>query len=230
MRRHSSLAFILTALIWTGGCGLKSRDETNPAPKPAAVTSSAEPNVADNRPVVAALGDSLTAGLGVDLRLNYPARLQARIDAAGYRYKVVNAGVSGDTSAQGLNRLSTVSRMHPAVVIVELGANDGLRGIPPAETRKNLEGIIRMMLGEGAKIILAGMEMPPNYGPQYTRQFHAIYPDLAKTYGLALIPFFLQGVGGIPELNQDDGIHPTAQGYAIIVENVWKALEPLLRK
>ncbi len=194
-----------------------------------AASAPVEGDAVDSRPVVIALGDSLTAGLRVDPELNYPARLQATIDSAGYRYRVVNAGVSGDTSAQGLNRLDTVRRLHPVVVIVELGGNDGLRGMPVDETRKNLAEIIRTLLGDGTKVLLAGMEMLPNYGPDYTRQFHAIFPGLAKEYRVALIPFFLQGVGGRPELNQDDGIHPTAEGYAIVSDNVWKTLEPVLR-
>ncbi len=216
-------------VLWLTGCG--SRPPAAPPQNAEAADPAAPPaaTVTDVRPVIAALGDSLTAGLRVDPALNYTARLQASIDAAGYRYRVVNAGVSGDTSAQGLSRLETVRRLHPAVVIVELGANDGLRGIPASETRRNLAEILRTLAGDGAKIVLAGMEIPPNYGPEYTRQFHAIFPDLARQYGAALVPFFLQGVGGHPELNQDDGIHPTAEGYAIVAENVWKVLEPLLR-
>lgn len=184
---------------------------------------------ADDRPVIVALGDSLTAGLGVDPGQNYPARLQAKLDLAGYRYRVVNAGVSGDTSAQGLNRLPAIRSLHPALVIVELGANDGLRGIPATQTRDNLDEIIRTLRDDGVKVVLAGMEMPPNYGPDYTRQFRSVFRDLAKEYELPLIPFFLEGVGGIAELNQEDGIHPTAQGYVRVTENVWKILEPLVR-
>ncbi len=230
MRHRLRFLFIvLGLLVWTAGCGSKRGTEEQPAAA-AAIPSRPEPEAAvDSRPVVSALGDSLTAGLGVDPSLNYTARLQARIDASGFRFRVVNDGVSGDTSAQGLNRLEAVRQLHPAVVIVELGANDGLRGIPPSETRKNLSEIIRVLTGDGAKVVLAGMEMPPNYGPDYTRQFHAIFPELAREYRTALIPFFLQGVGGRPELNQDDGIHPTAQGYDIVADNVWKVLEPVLR-
>jgi acyl-CoA thioesterase-1 len=182
----------------------------------------------DSRPVIAAFGNSLTAGLGVDLSQNYPAKLQAKVDAAGYRYRVINAGVSGDTSAQGLNRLSAVRELHPKIVILELGANDGLRGLPLEETRRNLELIISQLQEDGAKVVLAGMEMPPNYGVEYTLGFREIFPDLARKYHVALIPFFLEGVGGRPELNQEDGIHPTATGYDILVETVWKALKPLL--
>ncbi len=183
-----------------------------------------------NRPVIVALGDSLTAGLGVDADKNYPARLQQLIDAGGYAYRVVNAGVSGDTSAQGLNRLQTVLDLHPEIVIVALGANDGLRGLPTSETARNLDAITTALLSAHAKVILAGMEMPPNLGPEYTRSFRQIYTELAKKHNVPLIPFLLAGVGGIASLNQEDGIHPTAQGYEIVSDTVWKTLRPLLKR
>jgi acyl-CoA thioesterase-1 len=182
----------------------------------------------DDRPLIIAFGNSLTAGAGVDPAQNYPSKLQAKIDASGYRYRVLDAGISGETSSQGLSRVGALSALHPAIVIVELGANDGLRGLPAETTRRNLAAIIGRFQSAGAKVVLAGMEMPPNYGPQYTRAFRDIFPSLAKEYGVSLIPFFLEGVGGHPELNQDDGIHPTARGYDIVVENVWKALKPML--
>jgi acyl-CoA thioesterase I len=182
----------------------------------------------DNRPVIVAFGDSLTSGHGVDPAKNYPSALQKKIDAEGYRYQVVNAGVSGDTSDQGLNRIQSVVDLHPAIVIVELGANDGLRGLPAEVTRQNLSAIIRRLQSAGAKAVLAGMQVPPNYGPLYTGSFRSIFKDIAKQYRTPLIPFFLEGVGGNAALNQDDGIHPTAEGYEIIVKNVWKVLKPLL--
>jgi acyl-CoA thioesterase-1 len=182
----------------------------------------------DLRPVIVAYGNSLTAGQGVHPDMNYPAKLQAKLDAAGYRYRVVNAGVSGDTSSQGLNRVQSVVALQPAIVIVEFGANDGLRGMPADTTSQNLAAIVSRLQSSGATVILAGMQIPPNYGPQYTSAFRRVYPDIAKRYKVALIPFFLEGVGGRQELNQDDGIHPTAEGYDIVVENVWKALKPLL--
>ncbi|MBZ5653603.1 MAG: arylesterase, partial [Acidobacteriia bacterium] len=165
-----------------------------------------------------------------DSSQNYPAKLQAKIDAAGYRYRVVNAGVSGDTSAQGLNRLDVVRDLHPAIVILEFGGNDGLRGLPLDETKRNLETIISELRKDGVTVVLAGMEMPPNYGIEYTRGFREIFPGLSRRYHVALIPFFLAGVGGLPDLNQEDGIHPTAKGYDVVVENVWKVLEPLLKQ
>lgn len=184
----------------------------------------------DSRPVIVAFGDSLTAGLGVEPEENYPARLQAKIDAEGYRYRAINAGVSGDTSSQGLDRLESIRALHPAIVIVEFGGNDGLRGVPVDATRQNLEAIVSGLQEAGSKIVIAGMEMPPNYGPAYTKAFHRIFADVAASRHTALVPFLLEGVGGHAELNQADGIHPTAKGYEIVVENVWKALLPLLRK
>jgi len=228
VKRLRLLLFLLGVSVWASGCSSKSGTEGSRTAAPAASVP-VEGDTADSRPVVVAFGNSLTAGLRVDPELNYPSRLQAKIDSAGYRCRVVNAGVSGDTSAQGLNRLDTVRRLHPSVVILELGGNDGLRGIPVTETRRNLSEIVRILTGDGARVVLAGMEIPPNYGQEYTREFHALYPGLAKEYGIALIPFFLQDVGGIPELNQDDGIHPNGQGYALVAENVWKALDPILR-
>jgi acyl-CoA thioesterase-1 len=182
----------------------------------------------DNRPVIAAFGDSLTAGLRVEPDLNYPSQLQRKIDAGGYRYKVVNAGVSGETSSQGLNRIRTIINLRPAIVIVELGANDGLRGLPVETTRRNIAAIVQGLQSAGARVVLAGMRVPPNYGPHYASTFHSIFKDVAKQYDVPLIPFFLEGVGGNAALNQDDGIHPTAEGYKIVVQNVWAVLQPLL--
>ncbi len=221
--RRRALALFLSFSLLAGCTSSSSRVEKVSIP-------AQPPPAADTRPVIAAFGDSLTAGLGVEPGQNYPSKLQARINAAGLSYRVVNAGVSGDTSAQGLNRLSTVEDLQPRIVILELGANDGLRGIPLDETRKNLDTIMTRLDMAGAKVILAGMEMPPNYGSEYTRGFRELFPALAKEHHAALIPFFLAGVGGVPELNQDDGIHPTARGYDFVVDNVWKALEPLLAK
>ena len=182
----------------------------------------------DLRPAIVALGDSLTAGPGVDPALNYPSILQRKIDEKGYAYKVLNYGVSGDTSGQGLNRLGSIIKLKPAVVVVELGANDGLRGMPAEVTKQNLAAIVERLQAAGATVVLAGMQVPPNYGPQYTIAFRNIFRDIAKKYRTPLIPFFLEGVGGSAALNQDDGIHPTAEGYKIVVENIWKVLEPLL--
>jgi acyl-CoA thioesterase I len=182
----------------------------------------------DNRPAIVAFGDSLTAGAGVEPGMNYPSQLQQKIDAEGYRYEVINAGVSGETSSQGLNRIQDVLDLHPAIAIIELGANDGLRGMPVSTTRQNLEVIINRFQSAGSKVILAGMRVPPNYGLQYANAFSQLFREVAGKTDVALIPFFLEGVGGNPALNQDDGIHPTAEGYKIVVESVWKSLKPLL--
>ncbi len=205
----------------------KTKKEATPSTERKPVTSPVSQEQ-DDRPLIVAFGDSLTAGQGVDPAQNYPSKLQAKIDASGYRYRVVNAGVSGETSSQGLNRVQAFGRLHPVIAIVELGANDGLRGLPVETTRANLAAIVSRFQSMGAKVILAGMEMPPNYGPQYTSSFRSIFASVAKEYHASLIPFFLKGVGGHPNLNQDDGIHPTAEGYDIVVENVWKVLRPML--
>jgi acyl-CoA thioesterase-1 len=185
---------------------------------------------ADGRPVIVALGDSLTAGLGVAPEEGYPARLQRLADRRGYRYRVVNAGVSGDTTAGGLNRLEAVRAEHPAFVILALGANDGLRGLPVGTTRKNLEAMILRLEADGTKVVLAGMQMPPNYGPEYTEAFFRMFREVGGSYNLPFIPFLLAGVAGRADLNQADGVHPTGAGYEIVAENVWRVLEPLLAK
>jgi acyl-CoA thioesterase I len=181
-----------------------------------------------NRPVIVAFGDSLTAGLGLPLDQAYPAQLEGRLRQDGYPHRVVNAGVSGDTTAGGVRRVDLVLALHPALVIVEFGANDGLRGLPLSQTRTNLAAILDRLRSAGVPVILAGMKLPPNYGPDYTAQFAAIYPALARTYGATLIPFFLEGVATRPQLNQADGIHPTAEGYSVIVDHLLPLLRPLL--
>lgn len=226
---YPNVFFILTLVILASfGCR-RSGPEKEPAldskqgPKAVPVFKDR-----DDRPVIVAFGDSLTAGRGVDPGRNYPSKLQAKLDAQGYRYRVVNAGVSGETSSQGRDRVEALEYPHLAIAIVELGANDGLRGLPVENIRRNLAAIIRRFQSMGAKVILAGMEVPPNYGPQYADSFRNIFKSVARETHASLVPFFLEGVGGHPDLNQDDGIHPTAPGYDIVVENVWRVLEPLL--
>jgi len=211
-----------------------------PAPKIQGTSVDARPGVKSPPPsnaalrpeerILVAFGDSLTAGLGVSPDESYPARLQEKLLLSGYRYRVVNAGVSGDTTAGGVRRVEWVLKSKPDIVILELGANDGLRGLNLAETRANLERIIQRLLAGGARVILAGMKLPPNYGADYARTFQAMYVELAKQQGITLIPFFLEGVAAQTALNQADGIHPTGQGYAVIVNSLWPALEPLLKK
>lgn len=181
------------------------------------------------RPEVVFLGDSLTAGLGLATELSFPSLIQQRIDAAGLDFAVVNAGVSGDTSAGGLRRLDWSLQGQPRVLVVALGGNDGLRGLDPAELKKNLAAIIERGRDEGLQVILAGMEAPPNNGPDYTARFRQVYPELAREYDVPLIPFLLAGVAGDPALNQADGIHPNPAGARRVADLVWTALEPALQ-
>lgn len=160
---------------------------------------------------------------------SYPAQLERKLEEAGYAYRVVNAGVSGETTAGGLRRVTWVLNSKPSIVILELGGNDGLRGLSLPETKANLERIIQQLQQASVTVLLAGMKLPPNYGKDYTEGFEALYRSLAKQYHLALIPFFLDGVAGSSSLNQADGIHPTGEGYRLIVETVFVELKPLLK-
>lgn len=180
--------------------------------------------------VIVALGDSLTAGLGVGQEEAYPALLEARLRREGRGYRVVNAGVSGDTSAGGRRRVDWVLRSKPEIVILALGANDGLRGLPVDELRDNLEAIVRRLQAAGVRILLVGMRVPPNYGDNYARAFAAVFPAVARRTGVPLAPFLLDGVAGNARLNQPDGIHPTAEGQRVIADKLWPYLRPLLQK
>jgi len=185
----------------------------------------------DIRPSVAAFGDSLSAGFGAEAGKSYPDYLQKLIDAKGYRYRVINAGVSGDTSTDGVERMRDVVAAHAAVVIVEFGGNDGLRGQPVSGTKANLEQMIVALQKGGAKVVLAGITLPRNYGLEYIRSFDSIYTDLAKKYKLVLVPFLLQGVAASgPGLMQQDSIHPTAAGNEKVAATVFRYLAPLLKK
>jgi acyl-CoA thioesterase I len=181
-------------------------------------------------PRIVCLGTSLTAGFGLNPDDAWPALLQAKVDAAGLRYRVVNAGVSGETSAGALRRIDWLLREPAAVLVVETGANDGLRGQPPEATRANIQAVFDRARRQAPppKLVLAGMQAPPNLGADYTRRFKSVFPEVAKANGAAFVPFLLDGVAGVPRLNQADGIHPTAEGQRIVAENVWRALQPLL--
>ena len=180
-------------------------------------------------PRIIILGDSLTAGLGLDVRQSFPSLIQERLTAEGHPFEVVNAGVSGDTSAGGLRRLEwAMADGEPRILVVALGGNDALRGLPPEQLERNLATIIEQGQKRGLIVILAGMEAPPNYGADYTARFRAVYRDLAKRYNVRLIPFLLDGVAGDPALNQSDGIHPNPRGARIVADLVWRALEPSL--
>jgi acyl-CoA thioesterase-1 len=180
------------------------------------------------RPRIVFLGDSLTAGLGLDSSASFPSLIAERLDERHLDFEVVNAGVSGDTSAGGLRRLDWALDGEPRVLVLALGANDGLRGLPTTELGKNLAAIIEASQARGVSVILAGMEAPPNNGKEYASRFRAVYPDLATSYDIPLIPFLLQGVAGDPALNQADGIHPNADGARRVADIVWQALEPVL--
>ncbi len=188
----------------------------------------------DRRPdsvkTIVFFGNSLTAGYGLDPSQAFPALIQRKIDSQNLSYKVVNAGVSGETSSGGNSRIDWILEQQVDIFVLELGANDGLRGIPVSETKTNLQSIIDKVKARypQAEIIIAGMQMPPNLGQQYTAEFREIFPELAKKNNGRLIPFILEGVGGEAKFNQQDGIHPTEEGHQIVAENVWEQLQPIL--
>ena len=176
------------------------------------------------------LGDSLTSGYGLSAEVAFPAVIQAKIDSLGLGYEVVNAGISGETTSAGLSRMNWMLKRRIDVLVIAHGANDGLRGVPLKVTRQNLQAIVDSSRKAYPKVnvVLAGIQVPPNLGPEYTSEFKEIFPDLAAKNKVALIPFLLEGVGGIQEFNLADGIHPTVAGHRKVAENVWKVLGPLL--
>ena len=183
----------------------------------------------DSRPIIVAFGNSLTAGFGAETGYSYPDFLQKELDQHGLHWRVVNAGVSGDTTSDGVNRVGEVLAYKPSIVILEFGGNDGLRGLPLQTTRANLDQMIAELRKGGVRVILAGMTLPPNYWPEYIRPFEQIYVDLATQYKIPRIRFLLEGVGGNAGLMQRDGLHATAEGNAIVAKNVFKTLKPLLK-
>ena len=220
----AACALFVTALV---ACGSPEPSSSPPA-SAAPVIDEHRPAPVASRPRVVILGDSLTAGLGLPPDQAYPTLLQQRLNKEGLKYDVVNAGVSGDTSAGGLARLDWALDGDVRVLIVALGGNDGLRGLPAEELKANLSQIIARAQQRHIQVILAGMEAPPNFGQSYIVSFHRVYPDLARQYQVALVPFLLQGVAGIETLNQRDGIHPTAEGARIVADNIWPVLRPML--
>jgi len=187
------------------------------------------PALSESRPVILAFGDSLTAGYGVQPGAAYPARLQLRLDTLGSKYRVVNMGISGDTTAGGRARMKAALEQKPSIVILELGANDGLRGLPIPQMQMNLDQMIQDFKKTGAKVVLAGMTLPRNYGDAYVKSFEDVFRSLAKKYDLPLIPFFLEGVAGNPKYTLQDLIHPNADGYVLVTDIVLKTLKPLLK-
>jgi acyl-CoA thioesterase-1 len=199
-------------------------------PSPAHTPNSSDTAARDARPLIVCFGDSLTAGYGIDPSASYPSDLQRRLDAAGYRYRVVNEGVSGNTTKDGLERIARVLARKPQIVVLEFGGNDGLRGLPVENTQRNLALMIEKLQSSGAKVALAGISLPPQYGGDYISRFNAIYPALAKQFHLPLLPFLLQDVYGVAGDIQADGVHPTTQGAKQVAANVQKLVLPLLKK
>jgi acyl-CoA thioesterase-1 len=199
--------------------------DTNLPPPPAAPLHSDDP-----RELLVCFGDSLTAGLGTDPGQSYPDFLQTSLDQLHLPYRVINEGISGNTTKDGVERLPEILALHPAVVVVEFGGNDGLRGLPIADTRANLDKIVATLKRSGAKVALAGITLPPDYGPDYIRQFNATYSLLAKKYRVPLLPFLLKNVYGVPGMMQRDQTHATAKGNQVVARNVLPLVLPLLRK
>src|SRR5688572_14177136 len=198
------------------------------APVAISPVTPADPDAAPARPRIVAYGDSLTAGLGLLEQEAFPARLQSKIDELGYKFEVVNAGLSGDTSAGGVRRLDWALEGDVRVLIVAFGGNDGLRGLPVAQMKENLSSIVDKARERNAVVILAGMEAPPNFGQEYAGQFRQAFRDVALKKRVLFLPFLLNNVAGKPELNQGDGIHPNQQGTRIVADNVWSVLQPLI--
>jgi acyl-CoA thioesterase-1 len=225
---HSIPAIVAGALILTIGCGGGAGTATEPPAGAAAVTAESADGAPRRGPLVVFLGDSLTAGLGLPQEQAFPALLERRLLESGRPITAVNAGVSGDTTTGGLARLDWVLGQRPAVLVVGLGANDALRGQPLELIESNLRAIVERGKASGARVLLLGMRIPTNYGPGYAEEFAAIYPRVARSLGVELVPFLLDGVGGRAGLNQEDGIHPNARGTEIVAENVLPHLERLL--
>jgi acyl-CoA thioesterase-1 len=223
-RKQVSLLLALSAAA--SACGGSARP---PARSPSA-SADPPPASAAPLPVILFVGTSLTAAYGLDPADAYPARIQEKLDAAGLRYRVVNAGVSGETSAGARRRIDWLMAQPVAVLVVETGANDGLRGIDPTDARANIQAIFDRAKRQSPppSLMLIGMAAPPNLGSRYADSFRAIYPELARRNGAVLVPFLLEGVAGVPRLNQPDGIHPTAEGQRLLAETIWKHLRPML--
>lgn len=239
MRRTASLAILAALASPLIGC--RSDNQTKQAqqspadtPPPAAETPAAAPQPipapTDHRPLIICFGDSLTAGYGAELGKSYPDYLQGDLDAKGYHYRVVNEGISGNTTKDGVERVDSIVAMKPAIVVVEFGGNDGLRGLPIEDSRSNLDKIIATLKAGGAKVVLAGITLPPDYGPDYIRQFNETYTLLAKKYNVPMLPFLLKGVFGVDGMMQRDNTHATAEGNKVVADNVLPLVQPLLKK
>jgi acyl-CoA thioesterase I len=230
-RRAAELPALLILAVAGSTIACSGRVDQRASQAPAAIEANgpAAPANVSTRPRVVCLGDSLTAGYGLaSPDQAYPALLERKLAEAGFDYEVINAGVSGDTSAGGLSRLEWSLQGDVRVLIVALGGNDALRGLPPSELERNLSAIIKAARTRHVRVLLLGMEAPPNFGEHYTREFRAVFRDLAAGQDVRLIPFFLDGVAGVPRLNQADGIHPTAEGQRRLTDNIWPDLRRLV--
>jgi len=247
MRRYGFLLIVAVVAVGLYGCradrasressatdARTSDSHQTEAPDPSAATVAADSTTLDaahdSRPLLVCFGDSLTAGYGADPGQSYPDYLQADLDTMGYKYRVANLGISGNTTKDGVNRINSVLALKPAIVVVEFGGNDGLRGLPIADSRANLEKIVATLKAGGAKVVLAGITLPPDYGPDYIKQFDATYSLLAKKYQVPLLPFILSGVFGVDGMMQADRTHATGSGNKIVARNVLTEVLPLLKK
>jgi acyl-CoA thioesterase I len=242
MRRTASIAILAALTLSLLGCHAdntaKQEKGVDPAksvpiaesPVEAPAATQPPPAVNDKRPLIVCFGDSLTAGYGADFGKSYPDYLQADLDTRGYPYRVVNQGISGNTTKDGVERLDTILTLKPAVVIVEFGGNDGLRGLRIEDSRANLDKIVATLKASGTKVVLAGITLPPDYGPDYIKQFNDTYALLAKKYNVPLLPFLLKGVFGVDGMMQADRTHATAEGNKIVATNVLPLILPLLKK
>jgi acyl-CoA thioesterase I len=239
MRRTALLAILAALALSLSGCRTdktadqpETSDSTPSAAAPEVPDPAPQPvnDPQDKRPLIVCFGDSLTAGYGADLGKSYPDYLQADLNAKGYHYRVVNQGISGNTTKDGVERLSTIVAMKPAIVVVEFGGNDGLRGLRIEDSRANLDKIVATLKSSGIKVALAGITLPPDYGPDYIKQFNDTYPLLAQKYNVPLLPFLLKGVFGVDGMMQRDNTHATAEGNKVVANNVLPLIQPLLKK
>ena len=244
MRKVQPLLILAVFLLTFGGChskrepdsALQSKGSVSAGAKAAEAAAEADEGAVeaetanDGRPVIVCFGDSLTAGYGAPSGQSYPDYLQADLDRLGYHYRVANEGVSGNTTKDGVERLPEVLALHPAIAVVEFGGNDGLRGLPISESRMNLDEIVKRLKAAGAQVVITGITLPPNYGPDYVRQFDDSYIVLAKKYRTPMLPFLLKNVYGVPGMMQQDNTHATGKGNKVVAENVLKLIQPLLKK
>jgi acyl-CoA thioesterase-1 len=237
--RRVTFVPILAFLFALTGCRSSDRSHETPQTASAPQNEPAVPEVpsipandlnADPRPRIVCFGDSLTAGYGTEAGQTYPDYLQKALERESYKYRVVNAGISGNTTKDGVERLPRVLALKPALVVVEFGGNDGLRGLRIADTRANLDSILSTLVASGTKVVIAGITLPPDYGPDYIRQFNETYTSLASKYKVPIIPFLLKGVYGVDGMMQADRTHATAEGNRIVAKNVLSLIQPLLKK